>query len=101
MKKFVKMLAGKASRVASQSVNFAKNHTAALAVATVCLAGSAMAEGKDYSIVSKAADGTVTFTPENMAVPIIDALISGYKAWGLIALILIGAGLVVYILKKK
>lgn len=103
MKKFVKMLAGKASRVASSGFNFAKRHTTALAVATMCLAGSAMAEGvPNYAIVSKdASSGAVTFTPENMATPIIDALIAGYKAWGLIALVIIGAGLIIYILKKK
>lgn len=103
MKKFVKMLAGTASRVASSSVNFAKRHTAALAVGMMCLAGSAMAEGSsaNYAIVSKEASGAVTFTPENLATPIIDALIAGYKAWGIVALVIIGASLIVYILKKK
>lgn len=104
MKKFVKMLAGTASRVASSSVNFAKRHTAALAVGMMCLAGSAMAEGSsaNYAIVSKdASSGAVTFTPENLATPIIDALIAGYKAWGIVALVIIGASLIVYILKKK
>lgn len=110
MKKFVKMLAGKASRVASQSFAFCKRHSVALVAATMCLAGSAMAEGEaaagtinpdSVTIVTKDSSGLVTFTPEKIVSPIVDAVIAGYAKWALLFLVVLGVGWLIWIIAKK
>lgn len=111
MEKFLKQLAGKASRVASQSFAFCKRHSVALVAATMCLAGSAMAEGEvaaagtidpnTVTIVTKDSSGLVTFTPEKIVSPIVDAVIAGYAKWALLFLVVLGVGWLIWIIAKK
>ncbi len=83
-----------------------KCKTVAVAVAVGALgivSSSAYAAGEavNTSPVQRAADGTITFTPQNIMAPVIDGAISAWTAWSSYAIIGIVLVIMFLIFKRK
>lgn len=102
----LRKIGARVGQVASKVVNKIKNNK--LMVATLSfglLASSAFAQessagGTTIEIV-KNDSGTISFQPEKLFQPLVDAILSCYKYWAVIVLIFVVVGFMVYIFKKK
>lgn len=95
MKKFLQKMV----RTAKSGFSSVKAKT--LAVLGITGLAVASATAADYTIVEKGSDGGIEFMPQNLATPIIDALIQSYAAWAVVFLVIIGVGIIIWVMRKK
>ena len=94
MKKYLKKIAGAAKR------GFSSVKVKTLAVLSV-MGLAAASHAQDCALVAKNEAGEVSFSPEKLTAPIADALIGTYTQWAVIFLIIVGVGIIIWVLRKK
>lgn len=104
----LRKIGARVGQVASKVVNEIKNNKLMVsALSFGLLAFSASAQESSSSgataieIVSKGSDGGITFSPEELFKPLVDAILSSYKYWAVIVLIFVVVSVMVWIFKKK
>ena len=105
----LRKIGARVGQVSSKVVNKIKNNKLMVAALSFgLLASSAFAQESSGSsgttaieIVSKDSDGGITFSPEELFKPLVDAILSSYKYWAVIVLIFVVVSVMVWIFKKK
>ena len=102
----LRKIGARVGQVASKVVTNLKNNKLMVsALSFGLLASSAFAETttgtSTVEIVTKSADGGISFSPEALFKPLVDAILSSYKYWAVIVLIFVVVGVMVWIFKKK
>lgn len=105
----LRKIGARVGQVSSKVVNKIKNNKLMVAALSFgLLASSAFAQESSGSsgttaieIVSKGSDGGITFSPEELFKPLVDAILSSYKYWAVIVLIFVVVSVMVWIFKKK
>lgn len=94
----------KVGGIVKNTVSKMKSLTTAFSVLALGLFGvaaHAAGETASYSPVERAADGTLTFTPQNVMGPVMDGAISSYTAWAGLVVLAIVIMIMFAIFKKK
>lgn len=102
----LRKIGARVGQVASKVVTNLKNNKLMVsALSFGLLASSAFAQESSgttaIEIVSKGSDGGITFSPEELFKPLVDAILSSYKYWAVIVLIFVVVSVMVWIFKKK
>lgn len=103
----LRKIGARVGQVASKVVNKIKNNKLMVsALSFGLLASSAFAETTStgtstVEIVTKGSSGEISFSPEALFQPLVDAILSSYKYWAVIVLIFVVVSVMVWIFKKK
>ena len=102
----LRKIGARVGQVASKVVNKIKNNKMMVAALSFgLLASSAFAQESTgtstIEIVTKGSNGEISFSPEALFKPLVDAILSSYKYWAVIVLIFVVVGVMVWIFKKK
>jgi len=101
MLEFLKKSAGRVVGVAKNVITKGKAAFAFIGAAILTVAVQAQEGGVSYTPIEKAADGTITFTPEKVMTPVVDGVMAAYGQWAILVVIFIVVGLMIWIFKKK
>lgn len=101
MFEFLKKSVGKVAGVAKNMISKGKAAFAFAGAAILSVAVQAQEGGVSYTPIAKAADGTITFTPEKVMGPVTDGVMAAYGQYAILVVIFIVVGLMIWIFKKK